>query len=59
MVNYRFWGKFLIFCQDVLILLCPANSGVGSSGDVLEPSVALNVQLLERENPPCPSLKSK
>lgn len=49
MVNYRSGKKFLILCQNVGIPLYLANSNLGNSGDVLDPSTALTVQLLERE----------
>lgn len=58
MVNYRFGEKFLMLCQNVCIQLHLGNSGLGNSGDVLGPSTAFVVQLLEREPNPIPLSKA-
>lgn len=58
MVNYRFGGKFLIFCQDVFIEPHWGNSSLGNRGDILDPRAALTVQHLEREPNPMPLSKA-
>lgn len=57
MVNYRFGEKFLILCQNGCIQLYLGNSDLGNS-DVLDPSAALIVQLVEREPNPTPLSKA-
>ena len=57
MANYRSGEKFLILCQNIGIPLYLANSDLGNSGDVLDPSAALIVQLLETALNPTPPPK--